>query len=329
MTRRELLGAAGAAPLATVTAEGCAAEPEVALPNARPVPRMQALPLPHFEASLQRDGAELTRYHYDPTQRRPFLYPVIGPSGRSLTRMGHPHAPVSHSHHNSVWVSHNDVNGDVFWGDTGPGRIVPQWIVEYTDGEDEASIVAVSHWIGKEDRVHLVERRGITVRPLPDGEWLLLLDLHLEAGKAPATLGKTPFGLVAVRMAKTLGVADGGGTIRNSEGNVDEQGPNGVFWKRARWVDYSGPIAPRVNEGITLLDHPRNPNHPSFFHVRVDGWMGSSFTFDAPRTIEPGQPLRLRYGLYVHRGVPPAPAIERQWEPFATSALSDLPNFRK
>ena len=56
------------------------------------------------------------------------------------------------------------------------------------------------------------------------------------------TFGKTPFGLVGVRMAKPIGIHDGGGTIRNSEGNVDEQGDNGCFWKRARWCDYSGPI---------------------------------------------------------------------------------------
>jgi hypothetical protein len=130
-------------------------------------------------------------------------------------------------------------------------------------------------------------------------------------------------------MAKTLGVDDGGGVIRNSEGNVNEQGANGCFWKRARWVDYSGPILTGVNEGITLLDHPANPNHPSVFHVRQDGWMGSSLTFDAARVIEPGTPLRLRYGLYVHRGVPALSLIDRQWKAFANGPLGELPNSRK
>lgn len=322
MNRRALLALAGAAGLP-------AAEASLQGPAEKPVPRMQALPLPLDQASLQRDGVELARYYFAPQLRRPYLYPIIGPSGRSLTRMGHPHATASHSHHNSVWVSHNDVNGDVFWADNGPGRIVTQWIVEYQDADAEASIVSLNHWVGRGDRVHLVERRGMRAVTLPDGEWLLVLDVQLEAPQAPVTLGKTPFGLVAVRMAKTIGVHDGGGAIRNSEGQLNEQGPNGVFWKRARWVDYSGPILPGVREGITLLDHPANPNHPSFFHVREDGWMGSSFTFDAPRVVEPGRLLRLRYGLYVHRGVPDAGAIERQWQPFARMAQADLPNRRQ
>ncbi len=77
-----------------------------ALPKPKPVPRMQVIPMPYHQASFQRDGVELTRYHFGPGLHRPFLFPVIGQSGISLTRMGHPHDPESHSHHNSVWISH-------------------------------------------------------------------------------------------------------------------------------------------------------------------------------------------------------------------------------
>jgi hypothetical protein len=131
--------------------------------------------------------------------------------------------------------------------------------------------------------------------------------------------------MVGVRMAKTIGVNDGGGMIRNSEGNINELGPNGAFRKRARWVDYSGPITRDAAEGITLLDHPANPNHPTHFHVRGDGWMGASLTFEKSITIEPGTPLRLRYGLYVHGGVPPIKALDTRWSDFARSTLGDLP----
>ncbi len=298
---------------------------QVALPDAKPVPRMQVIPLPDDRASIRRDGVELTRYHFGPTLRRPFLFPLIGPSGRSLTRMGHPHDPVTHSHHNSVWVAHNDVNGDNFWDDRGPGRVVHRRILRYEDGDDAASIAALNAWVGREARVHLLERRGVTVRPLADGQWLLILDLQLEAEKEPATLGKTPFGPVGVRMARTIGVRDGGGLIRNSEGNVNEQGPDGAFRKRARWVDYSGPIANGVVEGITLFDHPSNPDHPSHFHVRDDGWMGASLTLEKPITIRPDRPLRLRYGLFVHGGVPRPEMIERRWKEFARAAIESLP----
>src|SRR3954454_9791470 len=159
------------------------------LPAARPVPRMQVIPLPDDRASIQRDGNEVTRYHFGPGLRRPFLFPVIGPSGRSLTRMGHPHDPVTHSHHNSVWVAHHDVNGDSFWDDRGPGRIVSRRILRYDDSDGAASLVALNAWVGTGDRVHLLEHRGVTVRPLADGQWLLVLDLQFEAEQGPTTLG--------------------------------------------------------------------------------------------------------------------------------------------
>ena len=90
-----------------------------------------------------------------------------------------------------------------------------------------------------------------------------------------------------------------------------------IFWKRARWVDYSGTIENGTIEGVTLLDHPSNPNHPSHFHVRNDGWMGASLTFERPREISPDKALHLRYGLYVHRDMKPAAEIEKQWKRFA------------
>src|SRR4029079_995730 len=75
------------------------------LPAAKPVPRMQVLPLPRDEASGTRDSQESSRECFGKDLYRPFLYPMIGPSSRSLTRMGHPHDPNTHSHHTSVWIS--------------------------------------------------------------------------------------------------------------------------------------------------------------------------------------------------------------------------------
>jgi hypothetical protein len=284
---------------------------------------MQATPQPYDQIAFQRDGDEIARYHFASALKRPFIYPLIGPSGRSLTRMGHPHDPVGHSHHNSVWISHNDVNGVSFWADAGKnlGRIVHQKIERLTDGDTEASVTALNAWIDDPTKKTLLtERRKTTVQLLEKGEWLLILDLQFDA-KETVTLGRSPFGIVGVRMAKSIGVNDGNGTIRNSEGRVNEKE---VFWRPAKWVDYSGAIVGRTVEGITLFDHPSNPNHPSVFHVRNDGWMGASLTFDGPRKIEPGQPLRLRYGLYVHAGQPSVEALERRWSGFAKTEGVDL-----
>jgi hypothetical protein len=282
-------------------------------PTPKPVPRLQVIPMPYHQASFQREGVEITRYHFEQDLHRPFLFPVIGPSGQSLTRMGHPRDPQSHSHHNSVWISHNDVAGTNFWSDTGDGKIRHKRIVKFEDGGESASMITENEWLTKQGQVLLLETRKITVLPLDNHEWLMMIDLEFKAADTKTTLGKTPFGMIGVRMAKTIGVNDGGGTIRNSEGGVNEKE---IFWKKARWVDYSGPITKDNIEGITLFDYPDNPNFPSYFHVRNDGWMGASLTFDGPREITPTKPLRLRYGLYVHSEKRPSELIEAKWTQF-------------
>ena len=281
-------------------------------PEPKAVPGMQVAPLPYDQASFQRNGVEIARYHFGGDLDRPFVYPIIGPSGRSLTRMGHPWDPTGHSHHNSVWISHNDVDGVSFWADGG-GRIVHKRVVGFEDGGSASKIICENEWVGEDGKVLMLEKRQVTALLLENDEWLLVIDMELTANGKAVTLGKTPFGMIGVRVAKTIGVHDGNGRIRSSEGAVNEEQ---ILWKQARWVDYSGAVAAEVIEGVTLFDHPDNPNHPSYFHVREDGWMGASLTYDKPRVLEVGKPLKLRYGLYVHADMKPAKEIEAQWKRF-------------
>ncbi len=297
------------------------AEAQKTPPKPKAVPHLQIVPMPYDQASFQREGVEITRYHFDSGLNRPFLFPVIGPAGRSLTRMGHPHDPESHSHHNSVWIAHHDVDGENFWSDGGKGKIRHRRIVKYEDQGERSTIITENEWIADKTKVLLVETRRISVVLLENNEWLMVIDMEFKAKGTAATLGKTPFGMIGVRMAKNIGVNDAGGMIRNSEGAVNEKD---VFWKRTRWVDYSGAVTNEKSEGITLFDHPDNPNFPSHFHVRNDGWMGASLTFEGPRKIQPDIPLCLRYGLYVHSDMKAREAIETKWKHF-----TEIPTKRK
>lgn len=291
-----------------------------AFAQVKAIPKVEAVPEPYDQVSFRHLGKELARFHYGKELRRPFVYPINGPSGKTLTRMGHPQDPVGHSHHNSFWISHHDVAGVGFWNDQTKGRIVTHRIEKLIDGDESAAVVSFHAWVDEATgKVVVQERRRLAAQPLEKGEWLLVADSQFEA-KSEVTIGKTPFGFTGVRMAKSIGVHDGGGTIANSEGAINEKG---VFWKPARWVDYSGSIGPAV-EGIALFDHKKNPNHPAVFHVRDDGWMGASFTFAEPYVLKPGASLRLRYALYVHAGGANRETIDRQWQRFADTPLDDL-----
>ena len=59
----------------------------------KPIPRCQVVPLADHQAAFTVDGALRLRWHFGPAYPRPFFYPLVGPSGAVLTRMGHPGAP--------------------------------------------------------------------------------------------------------------------------------------------------------------------------------------------------------------------------------------------
>jgi hypothetical protein len=290
---------------------------------ARQFPHMQIRPQRALDGAvhLYADGQLVTSYHTGPTSaqppagahRRPFLYPVNGPDGIGLTEFGKPHDPTgSHDHHYSLWVAHTSINGRNFW-DEKSGAIVHKRFDLMEDGPVFCRVVQRTAWTFDGTEL-LSERRSLTLyRPAAA---FRLMDVELEltpAGKEAVTLGKTSFGLLAVRVAQSMSVFDGGGEIRNERGDRNERG---AHLKHAAWLDQSGPVAPGKWGGVAILDHPENVNHPTGWHCRNDGWAGASFNLEKPYTIEAGQKLRLRYRLHLHRGNADSGEVAKRYEEY-------------
>ena len=270
-------------------------------------PRVELLPLDNQQVSFRERGRQLTRWHFGKQYPRPFFFPLNGPSGESLTRMGHPGA-ANHDHHRSVWFAHHDVAGVDFWSDNTKATVRQKHWYAYVDGDDEAIMAVALGWNDGDGRELMSQDLVAALRPLDGGEALLEFqcDFRPADNEQEVHLGKTNFGFLAVRVTKSLSVHFGGGEINNSEG---QRGEAEIFGQPARWMDYSGPIATGqgesrkvVTEGITYFDHPDNPRHPARWHVREDGWMGASFCRAEDYTITAEKPLRLRYMLYTHAG---------------------------
>lgn len=222
--------------------------------------------------------------------KRPFLYPVIGPDGVALTEYGKTHDPTgSHAHHYSLWTAHASVDGKDFWSEKG-GSIVHEAIESLEDGPLFSRMRTRNRWTDT-----LVERRTLTFWAFDDHR---LIDVELEF-TGTATLGKTTFGPLAVRVRPSMSVFDGGGEIRNAEGAINEKD---VHLRRAAWIDLSGPVSPTSRGGVAILDHPSNPGHPTAWHCRDDGWAGAALCKDAEIAITPEKPLRLKYRVVLHRG---------------------------
>ncbi|MFP6763242.1 MAG: PmoA family protein [Planctomycetaceae bacterium] len=269
-------------------------------------PRCRIIPQAGHQVSVQIDGQERLRWHAGEDYPRPFFFPFNGPSGHSLTRMGHPGAP-NHDHHQSVWFAHSKVLGIDFWSNTSPARIRQKEWLAYHDGNEQAILATRLAWYDGHDPEPLLEQQVIAIaRPGEiKGETLLELQSEFHPTAESLEFQQTNFGFLAVRVASELAEHFGGGRLTNSEGLTGEKGRGeqpGVFGRPARWMDYSGPVPGDQTEGITFFDHPSNVGYPSSWHVREDGWMGCSVCMHQPVLTTKVNPLRLRFLLHAHAG---------------------------
>ncbi len=287
-----------------------------------PIPRCEAMPIPDHQVSFRVDGVEKVCWRFAPTYQGPFFYPLLGPSGVPLTRMGHPGAQ-NHDHHRSVWFAHNKVTGIDFWSMAMPGQIRQSLWYEFRDDDDECGMAVELEWFDGHDPAPLMRQELVAfLRPLADGEYTLDLQSTFRPIAAELELQQTNFGFLAVRVAKSLSAHFGGGILTGASGR---QGEPALFGESNVWMDYSGPIAVPLPggtretriEGVTYFDHPKNPGFPAKWHVRDDGWMGASACRDQALLIRREEPLVLRYLLHVHRGAVDPPKEHEMAQQFA------------
>ena len=291
------------------------------------LPRCEIIPQADHQVSFQIDGVEKLRWHFGPKYPRPFFFPFNGPSGVSLTRMGHPGAE-NHDHHRSVWFAFAKLNGIDFWSDKTKALVRQKHWYAYRDGDDEAVMSSKLGWYDAENREVMEQDVVAAIRPMDDGEMALEIQTTLRPPKNVelVELNQTNFGVLAVRVAKSLSEHFGGGQLTNSD---LKKGEPEIFGKQAKWMDYSGTVrvgkgagSKSTTEGITFFDHPSNLRSPCHWHVREDGWMGASLCMKKGHSLTPTKTLTLRYLLHAHAG-----AYDHKRAALVFQAFSKRPGF--
>ena len=99
----------------------------------------------------------------------------------------------------------------------------------------------------------------------------------------------------------------GKGHIVLSSGVLDAQ----TWGKRGEWCDYNGPVGGK-HVGIAIFDHPSNPVHPTYWHVRDYGLFAANpfgihdFEKKEPGAgnlnIPAGKSVTFKYRFYIHEG---------------------------
>jgi hypothetical protein len=264
---------------------------------------------------VEIDGKLFTEYHFLNVPR-PYFYPLLGPGGAPMTRNWPmktvPDEEQDHVHHRSLWFTHGDVNGQDFWSESKEaGRIEHDRFVEVVSGPTSGRIVSRNRWVAKDGTLVCTDQRVFRVYA-PDASDARTVDyeITLEALERPLVFGDTKEGSMAIRLAETMRLKGkvGAGHIVNSAGQRD-----GETWgKRAAWCDYYGPVNGKI-VGVAMFDHPDNPRHPTWWHVRDYGLFAANpfgkhdfekLTDKAAGnlTVEPGAKVTFKYRLYLHPG---------------------------
>lgn len=273
-------------------------------------------------ATVRIDGELFTNY-LTRSGSKPVLWPIIGPTGKPMTR-SYPigerqeHEKSDHIHHRSFWFTHGDVNGIDFWlepnrPDQPHGVIDHQEFTKLEANGPTAVIATRNNWInGVTDEKVCEDEQQLVFGSDGTNRWIDYT-ITIKATEGDVTFGDTKEGTFGVRVAGTMKVeADMGGRIVNSEGQ-SSHGPrerdNDAWGKPAEWVDYTGPVDGET-VGVAIFSHPQNFRHPTRWHVRTYGlFTANPFGMkDFPEvdqqqgayTIKAGDSLTLRYCVYFH-----------------------------
>ena len=272
-------------------------------------------------------GQLFTEYHFTDA-RRPYLYPVIGPTGAGMTRNwplkeGVPGEEADHVHHKGLWFGHHRVNGVGFWEDSGKpgarlGKVLHDQFLEVTSGKDVGVLRASNNWRADEGELICTDERTLRFHSRPGGR-LLDFEITLRAGPKDVVFGDDKDGVMAIRIAESMRLkkprekgakqaAAGDGHIVLSTGVRDAD----TWGKRAAWCDYFGPVEGKT-VGVAIFDHPGNPRHPTWWHVRDYGLFAANAFGQAQfekldnksagdYTIPAGKTVTWKYRYYFHAG---------------------------
>lgn len=295
-------------------------------------------------------GKLFTSYQYPQNMEKPYLYPVIAPSGSVVTR-GFPLEArkgerVDHPHHIGIWFNHGNVNGLDFWNNSSAipaarkntyGHIVVTDVVKAKSGK-KATLTVVSEWRDNSENVLLVENTQYIFSADKDSRTIDHIST-LTAANGTVTFSDNKEGMFAIRVDRAFEMPSNESLIFTDEhGNpttvraTDNTGVTGMYYSssglegdkvwssRNDWVMLTG-TKDNVLTTMAVFDHPKNVGYPAHSHARGYGLFSTnnlgaqSYVRDHEPivvTLEKGQSLTLRHRFYITSGAKLTPEKANQ-----------------
>jgi hypothetical protein len=269
----------------------------------------------------QTNGQPVWRVVCDPSQPKPYVYPLATLEGAGLTA----NSPADHPWHHSLWFSWKYINGINYWEAEGTatnqnlGRTLIQ-STSFRRGQDFSARVQMTIAYAPQGQPAVLrEVRTLNFSaPRPDGSYCVDWDQAFTVGDQAITLDRTPptgtsGGYAGLSLRFPKGTT--GWNFLTSEGAQSAQAGNG---KPARWVDFFGPTKSGPVAGIAVFDHPANPRHPTAWYLNASHpYFSPALIYHEPLKLAPGATLRLQYRVLVHEGPGEKGRLQTEFEQFA------------
>jgi hypothetical protein len=262
---------------------------------------------------IEVDHRPFSALHYGKEAHKPFLHPILTPSGKAITRGfpvdPQPGDPTDHPHQRGLWVGAEKLSGMDFWENdptyTRPnmGHIVWQDLTAAINGDKKGTLSFVANWVSEKGSLVLVERRKMVFYSEPSDCRMFDVELELEA-RQRVVFEDHDDALMGMRLNPAFDQKRGGRLV-NAEGGVNEEGVRG---KRSPWIDWTTDLGGE-KIGVAIFDHPSNYNYPTRWHVRSFGFLDANpfaqrefdkSLPDGSHPLEKGEKLRMRYRILIH-----------------------------
>jgi putative heme-binding domain-containing protein len=254
-----------------------------------------------------------------PKLTRRALVNVTTPSGIQVTRNFPPRTPddidpgytaeqgiIHPVMHPGIWIGFGDVDGNDYW--RLQAKVVFDGFVDGPFGDKDGGRFLVrnlymsqDHQTG--DKPVLEEVAHYDFYRVPEGI-LLRIDTTFQSNDHDFYFGDQEESGLAVRVASSIRVQGGNGTITNDRGEINAAA---MWGKEAKWFDYSGIIDGR-QVGLMVAPDPNNPR-PSWLHARDYGVVVTNPFPKQPRErrepyvktwVRKGEPYQLSYAVLIH-----------------------------
>ena len=258
----------------------------------------------HRRVDVTIDGKPFTSYLWPASLKKPVLFPLVAPDGTIVTR-GYPLAPraaerVDHPHHAGMWFNYGNVNGFDFWNNSDAikpenrdrmGTIHQEKIVSTRSGRDSGDLIADSVWVtGKNQNILQQRTRYVFTRGHGESQGQRRIDEIITLRAIDRVVfNDDKEGLLGIRVAHFLESPTAkGGIYADASGRQTKVAPSNVpgatgvyltsegkkgdeVWgTRGRWCTLTG-VTGNKTMTIAILDHPKNPGYPTYWHARGYG----------------------------------------------------------